>query len=319
MISSPKKNPSWLPQKWKPLFHNFACFDIFLTLKTIPKELFENPATYKRILGSVKKHLKDVLRYTRELKEKFTKNRSITSENNIFTQLSYIGEQLKQQSKFFINLWWLSPQYEYLRSIIHKYQSNPDTLKMFIWNAKWDISSVIDLLNIQEKSLQKTLKELDNSVNLFVTKKFDIGKEIFSLIQEKKSYEEHKKISLFSTVPSGIKIDSYPIVFSFVLENLLSNAIKFTPPGWSIHIWVESKAPSSITIFVENDGEDISPSKNIFKPWYTTPGREGEKWTWVGLPSCDNQLRKIRGTIRHTPRKKWTWAKFFCRIPFAEK
>lgn len=125
----------------------------------------------------------------------------------------------------------------------------------------------------------------------------DLADEAFDLFAPA---AKQKTITLQNAAPPGMQIYADYAMTYTVLRNLVSNAVKFTPPGGRITISARQD-DAEIEVSVTDSGIGI-PEEGLVKLFridvrYTRPGTDGEEGTGLGLPLCQDLIKKNNGTI----------------------
>ncbi|MBT6406878.1 MAG: PAS domain S-box protein [Rhodospirillaceae bacterium] len=111
---------------------------------------------------------------------------------------------------------------------------------------------------------------------------------------------DEKGVVLVNKIVDG-NVRADPHYLLTVLRNLVSNAIKFSDSGGIVELNF-TQAGDDVEIVVSDTGVGVSDDviDNIFAldQKTTTKGTAGEKGSGLGLPLCDELVRKMNGSIR---------------------
>ncbi|HDP74772.1 MAG TPA: DUF4440 domain-containing protein [Bacteroidales bacterium] len=112
---------------------------------------------------------------------------------------------------------------------------------------------------------------------------------------------QKKRIKLTEEVPNELMVNTDPDMLAVIIRNLLTNAIKFSYPQGEIKIEaiIGSK---NIAIKIADNGIGMSAEqlKSLFKDYHSTRGTDNEKGTGIGLVTCKELTKKLRGQLKLT-------------------
>jgi len=130
----------------------------------------------------------------------------------------------------------------------------------------------------------------------------------------------NKKITLLEDFEEGKQVYADKQMLQAIFRNLLSNAIKFSPPQSSIKAGNQTENSSSITIYIEDQGEGLTEEEQNQvlddNQFISTHGTENEKGLGLGLKIIKEFVKKNNGEIWFE-RNRQTGAKVCIRLPKA--
>ena len=118
--------------------------------------------------------------------------------------------------------------------------------------------------NVEEfERLSRTIEDMlflaksDNNLLVPNRERVDLKAEATRVLEFYEAVAEEKDIRMTCTGDGVVSGDK--LMLRRAISNLCSNAVRHTPAGGTITIRVDSTAPSSVTLSVENTGESIAP------------------------------------------------------------
>ena len=128
----------------------------------------------------------------------------------------------------------------------------------------------------------------------------DINDTMHECIQIYSIISKNKNVRISHSSINNLTVFTDPNILITVCRNILSNAIKYTHPNGVIHINIEEQN-EGIKISISDNGIGIDP-KDIpslfsYDGNISKPGTENEQGTGLGLPICNELIRKISGRI----------------------
>jgi PAS domain S-box-containing protein len=186
-----------------------------------------------------------------------------------------------------------------------------------------DLSSIMKLLDMQERSLLKLDKFIFDIVNYSRNNRvalevapIDFTSLIDETFEQLQHMEQVEKIRKITALDPGINFHSDPKRLSVILNNLISNAIKYNDVTRSnpfIRLEVK-KSETGVTIHVTDSGEGIEPDHlpRIFDMFYR--GSVRSVGSGIGLYIVKEVVHKLNGTIR-VRSKKGEGSEFVVELP----
>jgi signal transduction histidine kinase len=172
--------------------------------------------------------------------------------------------------------------------------------------AEKDVESILQLLNLQERSLHK----LDNFIQDIVSYSrnnrvevevapVDFQSIIEGILEQLQHMDDLARIERKISIPPDLKFSSDAKRISIILNNLISNAIKYSDTRKSnsiVEVSVAKKA-NGVTIGVRDNGEGISNEHlpRIFEMFFRATSRSSG--SGIGLYIVSEIVNKMHGEI----------------------
>jgi signal transduction histidine kinase len=112
---------------------------------------------------------------------------------------------------------------------------------------------------------------------------------------------QKKRIKVIEESPNELMVNTDPDMLAVIIRNLLTNAIKFSYPQGEVKIEV-ANGPKNIAIKIADKGIGMSAEqlKSLFKDYRSTRGTDNERGTGIGLVTCKEFTKKLRGELKLT-------------------
>jgi signal transduction histidine kinase len=270
------------------------------------------------------------------LKDQFIRNKTDTSDQEAFVELTKVNNELanlqRELSKKNVELrklmdiknHFLGMAAHDLRNPLGHIYNYADLIENETKNLTLKQLNFLHIIKSVSQSMADMVNEmLDYSViesghiNLKIDT-FDLVEILVSTIELHKRLAEKKMIDIkhFSTLPTQeINIDRGKI--EQVMSNLITNAIKYSNPNSSIKIYITDKKDSvEVEVKDEGQGMTVEETETLFRPFQTTSAvtTAGETSTGLGLFISKRIIEAHQGTI-WVNSKKNVGSEFYFTLP----
>lgn len=161
------------------------------------------------------------------------------------------------------------------------------------------INRLLDLQSLEAKELSSAAAAID--LHSLCTSLLDGVRE--------RAQARQLKLEMAELTSLPAVLYSYPQQLTLILKELLENACKFTQPGGTLRLEVQA-FPGGVELRIGNTAQ-IEPEHlpHLFERFYRVPSEDpwAQPGSGLGLALVKQWVEYLRGQIRVTSQKGWTW------------